>query len=337
MGSPGFWDAAAAAKSVIDAANVHKRILTSYDDVAAELEEAQILSELLSAHDDTPTLEELSQKVSALEGHLEKLEVSSFLSGPHDAANAILSLHPGAGGTESCDWASMLLRMYTRWAERSGYKVELIDYQAGDEAGISSATLRLGGEMAYGYLKCERGVHRLVRISPFDANARRHTSFCAVDVIAEIEDVPVEIKDEDLEINVARASGPGGQGVNTTDSAVQIIHKPTGITVKCMDERSQLKNKAKAMKILRARLYERAEDEKRAAMEKFYGPKGEIGWGSQIRSYVLQPYQMVKDLRTGIQTGNVPAVLDGDLDAFIKGWLKAGCPRQRMKGVVDTE
>jgi peptide chain release factor 2 len=295
------------------------------------------MAELVAEADDDQTLRELEALLPKLEADLEKLETASFLNGPHDSCNAIVSLHPGAGGTESCDWTEMLLRMYRRWAERSGYEVEIDDIQAGDEAGIASVTFRVIGPMAYGYAKAERGVHRLVRISPFDANARRHTSFCAVDVIAEVEDAPVEIKDDDLEINVCRASGPGGQGVNTTDSAVQIIHKPTGIMVKCMDERSQLKNKSKAMKILKARLYERAEDEKRTAMEKFYGPKGEIGFGAQIRSYVLQPYQLVKDLRTGTQTSNVSEVLDGDIDNFIDSWLRAGCPRSRAKNIPDEE
>lgn len=253
----------------------------------------------------------------------ERLELQSLLTGPLDRNNAYLSLHAGAGGTEACDWASMLYRMYQRYCEREGFDVEVVDIAHGDEAGITSATFNVKGPNAYGFLKAERGVHRLVRISPFDSNSRRHTSFVSLDVIAELAgDIDVEIKDEDLDIGTFRSGGAGGQHVNTTDSAVRIRHIPTGIVVSCQAERSQHKNRAKAMSVLKAKLYEFEEDKKRAAMEKFYGDKGAIGWGSQIRSYVLQPYTMVKDLRTGVQTGNVNAVLDGDIGAFIDGWLK---------------
>jgi peptide chain release factor 2 len=228
--------------------------------------------------------------------------------------------------------------MYTRWADRRGFTVEVQDVQAGDQAGIARATLLIKGENAYGYVKAERGVHRLVRISPFDANQRRHTSFCAVDVVAEIsDDIKVEIPEDELRIDVYRSSGKGGQGVNTTDSAVRITHLPTGLVVVCQNERSQLKNKASAMSILKARLYEKRLDEQRSEMERFYGEKGEIGWGSQIRSYVLQPYQMVKDLRTGVSTSDTQGVLDGDLDRFITGWLRAGCPRHRNKDIQIEE
>jgi len=239
-----------------------------------------------------------------------------------DTSDAILSIHPGAGGTESQDWAQMLMRMYMRWAERHGFKVEVVDLLAGEEAGIKSATLTISGDYAYGYLKAEAGVHRLVRISPFDANRRRHTSFAAVLVYPELsEDIEVEIKDEDIKIETFRASGAGGQHVNKTSSAVRITHIPTGIVVSCQNERSQHKNRAMAMKILRARLFALRKKEQDKKMEELIGEKKDIAWGSQIRSYILHPYQMVKDHRTGIETGNVEAVLDGEIDQFIKGYL----------------
>jgi peptide chain release factor 2 len=277
---------------------------------------------------------ELVHAVSAMGEELDKLEIASFLTGQFDRNNAILSIQAGAGGTESCDWADMLFRMYNRWAERRGFGVEVQDVQAGDQAGITKATLLLKGENAYGYAKAERGVHRLVRISPFDSNKRRHTSFCAVDVIAEInEDIAIEIPESEIRVDVYRSSGKGGQGVNTTDSAVRITHIPTGIVVVCQNERSQIKNRASAMSVLKARLFEKRLDEQRSEMERFYGEKGEIGWGSQIRSYVLQPYQMVKDLRTGYSTSDTQGVLDGELDKFITAWLRAGSPRQRNKDI----
>ncbi len=251
------------------------------------------------------------------------LELKTLLAGPLDSHGAYVTFHAGAGGTESCDWAEMLLRMYRRYCEEHDLQAELLDYQAGDEAGIKSATLGIAGAYAYGFLKAERGVHRLVRISPFDANKRRHTSFAALDVNAEIEDdVEVEIDEKDLRVDTYRSGGAGGQHVNKTDSAIRLTHLPTGVVVACQAERSQHKNRSKAMKMLRARLYELAMDQKRKDMEKFYGAKGEIAWGSQIRSYVLQPYTMVKDHRTGVETSNVSAVLDGDIGRFIEGYLK---------------
>jgi peptide chain release factor 2 len=269
--------------------------------------------------------------VEKLGAKLDKLELASFLSEPHDGCNAYITINSGAGGTESCDWADMLLRMYSRWAEQAGYKVEVLDITPGEEAGISSATLFVEGANAFGYAKAERGVHRLVRISPFDSNARRHTSFCSVDVVAEIDDdVEIEIDDADIRTDVYRASGKGGQHVNRTESAVRLTHIPTGIVVTCQNDRSQIKNKATAMKTLKSRLYEKQQDEKRSEMERFYGEKGDIAWGNQIRSYVFQPYQMVKDLRTGVETGNVQAVMDGELDPFIHAWLRAGGPTSRQ-------
>lgn len=335
MSAPDFWNNPEQAKEI--GAQLHQlkekvagmgRLLQSADDVHVLLEFAE------SDTENTEYLQEAETLINSITHELDQLELSSYLNGKHDHCNAILSIHAGAGGTESCDWADMLLRMYTRWAERMGYHFEIQDIQAGEEAGISSATVHIAGENAYGYAKSERGVHRLVRISPFDSNKRRHTSFCSVDVIAEIEDdKDIEIRDEDIRIDTYRASGAGGQHVNRTESAIRITHLATGIVVTCQNERSQHKNKESAMKTLRSKLYEKMEDEKRSAMEKFYGPKGEIGWGNQIRSYVFQPYQMVKDLRTGTESGNLQDVMDGDIDIFISSWLKAGCPMTRRTNV----
>jgi len=337
MTEPGFWDNNDRAQKHIARLNALKRTIGPVVAFHKKLEDVDVMVELVrsaSPAEGEAYARELDQTVAALVGELEKIEITSFLSGQFDRNNAIFSIQAGAGGTESCDWADMLFRMYTRWAERRGFAVEVQDVQAGDQAGITKATLLIKGENAYGYAKAERGVHRLVRISPFDANKRRHTSFCAVDVIAQIdEDIPIEIPDGEIRVDVYRSSGKGGQGVNTTDSAVRVTHIPTGIVVVCQNERSQIKNRASAMSVLKARLYERKLDEQRTEMERFYGEKGEIGWGSQIRSYVLQPYQMVKDLRTGVSTGDTQAVLDGDLDRFITAWLRAGCPRHRNKDI----
>jgi peptide chain release factor 2 len=315
MGAQNFWDSQKAAQKVISECNGHKNTESPDGTADAEVEELRKLAtDLLAAVSD--------------------LEIASFLSGLHDRSNAIVTVKAGAGGTESNDWADLLYRMYTRWAERRGFKIEVEDIAEGEGAGISQATFRLEGPNAYGYVKAERGVHRLVRISPFDANARRHTSFASVDVVAEIDDdIDVEVNEADLRVDVYRSSGKGGQHVNKTESAVRLTHIPTGIVVACQRERSQVKNRALAMKILRARIYEKTIDDKRAEMEKYYGEKGDIGWGNQIRSYVFQPYQMVKDLRTGVETGNIQAVMDGDIDAFINGWLRAGGPRTRNKDI----
>ena len=284
----------------------------------------------LSAEEEAAWLVELDTSIEVAKKLVDTTELQTFLSGPMDANNAIVTIHAGAGGTEACDWSQMVFRMYLRWAEQHEFKTEIQAFQDGEEAGLSRVTFRVEGENAYGYLKAERGVHRLVRISPFDANKKRHTSFCAVDVVAELsDDIEVPIEDKDLRIDTYRASGKGGQHVNKTESAVRITHIPTGIVVTCQNERSQIKNRLTAMKVLKARLYERMQDEKRSALERFYGEKGEIGWGYQIRSYVFQPYQMVKDLRTHVEVGNVQAVMDGDLDLFIESWLRAGQPRTR--------
>ncbi len=264
------------------------------------------------------TMEELVSLVV----RIDKIELAAMLSGDHDDSNAIVEIHPGAGGTESQDWAEMLMRMYLRWSERKGYKTQILDLLPGDEAGIKSATFIVSGEYAYGYLKAEVGVHRLVRISPFDSNKRRHTSFSSVMVTPELSDnIEIEIRDEDLKIDTYRSSGSGGQHVNVTDSAVRITHLPTGTVVACQNERSQHKNKASAMKVLRGKLYAMEQQKFRDKVEGLTGEKKGIEWGSQIRSYVLQPYQMVKDIRTRIEIGNVNRVLDGDIDIFIEGYL----------------
>jgi len=273
-------------------------------------------------------LNESTALLDRAEAILNDLEIRSLLSGRFDDRNCYLDLHAGAGGTESCDWAAMLLRMFTRYAERNGFKVEVLDAQPGEEAGIKSASLFVSGPYAYGYFKSERGVHRLVRISPFDANRRRHTSFAALDVVAELDDdIQIEIQDKDLRVDTYRSGGAGGQHVNKTDSAVRIVHLPTGIVVACQAERSQHANRERALRMLKARLYEMEADRKRREMEQFYGEKGEIAWGRQIRSYVLQPYQMVKDHRTDVETGRVDAVLDGDLRLFVDAYLRKFRPR----------
>jgi len=337
MASPDFWDNQAKAQEVVSRLARLKSLVAPQGELKKRVQDLAALFELAEeSEQDDALAAELASEARDLAAYLDKIEIESFLSGPLDSSNAIMTIHAGAGGTESCDWAEMLFRMYSRWAERRGFKTEIEDVQDGEEAGFSRITFRLVGANAYGYSKAERGVHRLVRISPFDANKRRHTSFASVDVIAEIEDdIDMDIKEEDLKIDTYRSSGKGGQHVNKTESAVRITHLPTGIVVACQNERSQFKNKASAMKILKSRLYEKLLDQKRAEMDRFYGEKGEISWGNQIRSYVFQPYQMVKDLRTGAETGNLQAVMDGDIDLFINAWLRAGGPTSRNKNYSD--
>ena len=284
------------------------------------LEDAQTLLELMREGEEVG--DDLVRAVSDLEARTQEIELATLLTGEHDASDAIVEIHPGAGGTESQDWAEMLMRMYTRWAERRGFKVDTLDLQAGDEAGIKSVTLGIHGPNAYGYLRTERGVHRLVRISPFDAQSRRHTSFASLDVVPEVEgDVDVQIEDKDLRVDTYRSSGAGGQHVNVTDSAVRITHLPTGIVVSCQNERSQHRNRDVCMQVLRAKLLARAEEEALARMAVEVGEKKKIEWGSQIRSYVLAPYRLVKDHRTGVEVGDADRVLDGDLDGFIRAAL----------------
>jgi peptide chain release factor 2 len=290
-----------------------------------KFEDLNVLLELSGEEGGETMLEDAEGSLHELVSELDNIELRTTLSGETDKNNAIMTINPGAGGTESQDWAQILMRMYMRWAEKSGFKVEIIEYMAGDEAGIKSVTMTMSGQYAYGYLKGEAGVHRLVRISPFDANKRRHTSFTAVLVYPEVsEDIDVEVKDDDIRVDTYRASGAGGQHVNKTDSAVRITHFPTNTVVSCQNERSQLKNRATAMKILKAKLYTLKQKEQEDKMDEMIGEKKEISWGSQIRSYTLQPYQLIKDHRTGYETGNVNAVLDGELDDFIKEYLLKG-------------
>jgi peptide chain release factor 2 len=321
MSRQGFWDHQEQANKTMQELKHLKGIVEPFAECVRKVSDAK---ELLSMSDGDEALNvQLADEAAVLKNQIDALELQAHLSGPYDNANALLSINAGAGGTESCDWASMLMRMYTRYADAKGFKCEAIDIQHGEEAGIKSATLRMEGEKAYGYLKSEKGVHRLVRISPFDSNKRRHTSFASVEVIPEVDDATeVEVNPAELRIDVYRASGPGGQGVNTTDSAVRITHLPTGIVAQSQKERSQLQNKAQAMKVLKARLLALKVREQEDAMSKEAGDKQKIEWGSQIRSYVLHPYLMVKDHRTGVETGSAQKVLDGELDAFIEGFLK---------------
>ncbi|AZS17572.1 peptide chain release factor 2 [Paenibacillus lutimineralis] len=324
MAAPDFWDDNDKAQALIAEMNAVKSSVDQYNTLQQEYDDIEMMAELAEEENDEALLLEISTSVSALLKKMEDFELQLLLSAPYDKMNAILELHPGAGGTESQDWGSMLLRMYTRWAEKRGFKVETLDYLPGDEAGIKSVTLLIKGYNAYGYLKAEKGVHRLVRISPFDSSGRRHTSFVSCDVVPEItDDVDIEIRTEDLKIDTYRASGAGGQHINTTDSAVRITHLPTGIVVTCQNERSQIKNREQAMTMLRSKLYERKLEEQQKELDEIRGEQSDIAWGSQIRSYVFHPYSMVKDHRTSVETGNVGAVMDGDLDAFIDGYLRS--------------
>src|SRR5476649_540424 len=330
-----FWDNAQAAQKVIGEANAIRGKLDPLKDLEQKIADLKTLKELVIEDAGDAAAREFQAEFDTVAKSLDALELRVLLGGPMDRNNAIISLHAGAGGTEACDWANMLLRMYQRFAEKSGYKVELLDILQGEEAGIKTATLQVKGEFAYGRLKAEHGVHRLVRISPFNSAGKRQTSFASLDVIAEVDDsIDIKIEEKDIRVDVYRSGGPGGQGVNTTDSAVRITHIPSGLVVTCQNERSQIKNRATAMGVLKARLYELEMDKKRAEMERHYGEKGEIGFGRQIRSYVFQPYQMVKDLRTGEQTGDVQAVMDGDLNAFIEAFLRG---KKRTDADTDEE
>ena len=329
MGQPSFWSDARAAAGVSRRKVKLERELQQWRDIETKLGDVTALLELAQESGDAALEAELCSELDRFEPLLAGLRVEHLLSGELDHNNAIVAIHPGAGGTESQDWAQMLLRMYARWAEGKGFKVETLDFQAGDEAGVKSATVSVSGPYAYGYLKAEAGVHRLVRISPFDANKRRHTSFASVFVYPELnEDLEVAIEDKDLKIDTFRSGGAGGQNVNKVETAIRITHLPSGIVVQCQNERSQLQNRNGAMKILKARLYELEQKKKEAEFNAIVGEKKDIAWGSQIRSYVFQPYQMVKDHRTGYEVGQVAAVMDGDVDGFIEAYLK----KQLTKG-----
>ena len=322
MNSADFWDDKEKAQATVAAASSCRNILAPYRKMQSEMEDFNTALELAGEDEEFLAEAETASKIMA--AHMDKLEVVSFLSGRFDKNNFFLTIHAGAGGTESCDWGSILLRMYRRFAERNNWKEEMIDYQPGDEAGIRSATFRIIGDFAYGYCKGETGVHRLVRISPFDSNARRHTSFCSVEVIPEIDDdIDIEVNECDIRVDTYRASGAGGQHINKTESAIRITHLPTGLVVTCQNERSQHKNRDTAMKMLKSKLVEIAEREQKEKIEDLKGVQMEIGWGSQIRSYVFHPYSMVKDHRTNHETGNTGAVMDGDIDGFIDAYLTA--------------
>ncbi len=322
MARPDLWNDRERAERISRAKSSLESELRLYDGLASALDDADVLLELADEADDDETLREAAENFDEIDRELEDAELRQLLGGEHDKADVIVSINSGAGGTDACDWAEMLLRMYLRWAERRGFRSEIIDLQPGEEAGIRSATLAIAGDYAYGYLNSEQGVHRLVRISPFDSQSRRHTAFASVTAVPEIDDdVVVELDEADLRIDTYRSSGAGGQHVNKTDSAVRLTHIPSGIVVQCQNERSQHKNKATAMKVLRAQLFERSRREKEAKLVELTGEKREIGFGSQIRSYTLHPQQRVKDHRTDIEVGNVTAVLDGDLDVFIRGTL----------------
>jgi peptide chain release factor 2 len=342
MAADNFWGNRESAQKIIDEANTLRGKIEPLLQAEKQVEDARLMIELGEAEPPAAQAKmevELNRDATRLIKELDALELKVFLNGPHDRNNCILSINSGAGGTEACDWASMLMRMYQRWAELRGWEVEIEDALPGEGAGIKSVTMLIQGENAYGFCKAERGVHRLVRISPFDSNKRRHTSFASVDAIAQLEEMSSEIviPPTEFRVDTFRSGGKGGQNVNKVETAVRITHIPTGLVVASQAQRSQHQNRATAMTLLLSRIYAQRLDAAKADMEKFYGDKGSVSWGNQIRSYVFQPYRMVKDLRTGVETSNVQAVMDGDLDAFVNGWLRAGCPLKRMQGVKDED
>lgn len=323
MQAPDFWDDPEKSNQKMRESKGLKSVVETMDGLSRQYEDILELIELGYEDNDPAIIPDIEEEFASFKETFENIRISTLLSGEYDKNNAILKLNAGAGGTESCDWCSMLYRMYTRWAERKGYSLEVIDYLDGDEAGIKSVTFQINGENAYGYLKSEKGVHRLVRISPFNAQGKRQTSFVSLDVMPDIEeDVDVEIKDEDIRIDTYRSSGAGGQHINKTSSAIRITHFPTGIVVTCQNERSQFQNKDKAMQMLKAKLYMLKQEENAEKLSDIRGDVKEIGWGNQIRSYVMQPYTMVKDHRTNEESGNVDAVMDGAIDPFINAYLK---------------
>jgi len=339
MSQDNFWDNRAYAQKLVDESAAIKRRIEPLLKAETQQADMQTMLELADGEEEATQKEiqsELAADLAKFTGQLEALELELMLDGPHDRSNCILSINAGAGGTESCDWANMLLRMYQRWGEERGWQVEISELLPGEVAGIKSATLLVTGENAYGYCKAERGVHRLVRISPFDSNKRRHTSFASIDVIAEIEESEQEeLPSAEFDVGTFRSGGKGGQNVNKVETAVRIRHIPTGLVVACQNQRSQHQNRATAMNILMAKITALREDEQKSELEKFYGDKGSISWGNQIRSYVFQPYRMVKDLRTNVQASDVQGVMDGDLDPFVNGWLRAGCPTEKASGIGD--
>ena len=333
MAGVGFWDNQESAQPVVSQLSALKSIVGPVEELQHEVEDLQELFDLAESDSDKEELMQLEDDLLSLSKRCEQIELTGLLSKPEDSKNCFFSIHAGAGGTESCDWVNMLLRMYSRYCEKNKYKFRELAITPGDEAGIRSITLQISGPFAFGKLSCETGVHRLVRISPFDSQKRRHTSFAAVDCIPEFdEDVDIEINEDDLRIDFYRASGAGGQHVNKVSSAVRITHHPTGIVVQCQNERSQHKNRAQAMKMLKAKLYMLEQQKRDAELAKLYSKKGEIAWGNQIRSYVLQPYRMVKDHRTDFQTGNVDAVLDGELGDFIESYLRHRAKERGREG-----
>ncbi|UJL45331.1 peptide chain release factor 2 [Virgibacillus sp. NKC19-16] len=324
MTDPDFWNDQDTAQKVISEVNGLKSYVYKFEEIEGHLADLEVSYELVKEEQDQELFNELNKEIKDIMEDINAFELQMLLSEPYDANNAILELHPGAGGTESQDWASMLLRMYQRWAESKNFSVETLDYLPGDEAGVKSVTLQIKGHNAYGYLKAEKGVHRLVRISPFDSSGRRHTSFASCDVLPEItDDVEIELNTEDLKIDTYRASGAGGQHVNTTDSAVRITHIPTGFIVTCQNERSQIKNREVAMKMMKSKLYQLEIERQQQKLDEIQGEQKEIGWGSQIRSYVFHPYSMVKDHRTNVEVGNTQGVMDGDLGPFIDAFLRS--------------
>ena len=338
MASENFWADQAESSLVIKQSKRIKEIIEAYESLERRLEDAIIMCEMAIEENDESIVDEITKEANEIEAEAEQMRIDTLLSGEYDESNAIVSFHPGAGGTEAQDWALMLYRMYTRWGERHNYKVKLVDWLDGEEAGLKSATIIVEGKNAYGYLKSERGVHRLVRISPFDASGRRHTSFASVEVLPELpEDNSIVINENDLEITTHKSSGAGGQHINKTESAVRILHKPTGIIVSCQNERSQLQNKETALKMLKARLMEIKEREHLEKIEDIQGVKANIEWGSQIRSYVFMPYTLVKDTRTGYEDGNIQAVMDGDIDGFINAFLVWKASNEKEKDKINKK